>query len=161
MFFPAEPEQYGDGERESGVERFSAGLEDFRAGGAFIDLFQDIVVAGFDTEVEDVESGFADLFEFVHVLAQQVRRVGVGGNAFQVGELGVEQVQDFAEAFCPDDESVAVCEEDAARFGREPGAFESVFFKVVEFTDAEFFHLVHAAEQAPVVRAAEGGLDDE
>jgi hypothetical protein len=107
------------------------------------------------------ESPFLQLAELLDGLFQEALRVGVSPDAADSGQVLPDGIEDVDESLLRDDEGVAVAEEELVDLTDPPGCILQIFFDLLEALDAETLVFEARAEGAPVVRAADGDLQQQ
>jgi len=157
----ADPEENRHGKRDPRLLDAPGRLDDAVGRRALADFREDRLVAGFDAQVDDPEPPLLQLAELPDGFFPDALRVGVGADATHAGQMDADRVEDPDQAPLRDDEGVPVAQEDPVDPSEPPGGVCQVFPDLVEAPDAEALALEARAEGAPVVRAADGDLEQQ
>ena len=157
----ADAEKHRYGKRDPRFLHPFRRFDDLLVGGALADFLQQLRVARLDPQVDDAESPFLQLAELLEGLFQEALRVGVSPDAADSGQVLPDGIEDVDESLLRDDEGVAVAEEELVDLTDPPGCIFKIFFDLLEALDAETLVFEARAEGAPVVRAADGDLQQQ
>ena len=141
------------------VERIDGRLVRF----AFVDAFEDIVVAGFGTDIDLFQTGSAQRPQLLVRLAGDVARRAVGCDPRDFRQIFPNHIQDGQQPFCRECHDIAIGQKHAPDIGIMPAEPFDFLFDIFFRLDREaFLGLgVHIAIGTFVPAASIGDLQDE
>ena len=157
----AEAEDDGGGDFHAAVVRLAQHFGHASLRGAFGDLLQDEVGAGFDAEVEQGESVFAQQGEFFGALALDVAGRGVAGDAREARKGRGQFAQDGEQVFGRESQRIAIGEEHALCIRPGGCGLADIGDHVIKRAFDILLAAIHGAEAALVEAAPQRDLDDQ
>ena len=151
----------GDGGDHPGGLGAQRVLDDLLHGHALVILFQQRLVAGFQPDVDHGKAALAQCAQLLVRLAHDRLGGGVGAHALALGEVFVDIVQHLQQIVHRQDQRVAVGQEDALDAAVKPTRLGQVREHLLDRVDGKLLVLVHDAEGALVVAAAQRALHDQ
>ena len=161
QFERAEARDAGDRQLHARLPDHQAGMHDLVRGLALVDAAQDLVRAGLQAEIDHLE---AELVQHVQVLLlfyQDGRGRAVTRHPLAFGEHLPDIAQDLRHVLRAAHKRVAVRQEDAIHTAVHAPRLIKIPLDLLQLTHAELLFLIHIAECAFVVAAADRDLHDQ
>ena len=157
----AETRNAGNGQFHAGFLDHQTRTNDLIGGFALVDAAQYLIRAGFQTQIDHIQTQIVQHVQIFLLFAQNGRRRAIAGNALTFRKYLLDVAQDFCHVLGTAHQRIAVCQKNTADTAVHAACLVKICLDLLQLAYAETLFLVHIAEGALVVAAADGDLHNQ